>query len=61
VASSSHPGDAGAPAEFGGSGDVGRRESANRTVLLSEGTLPVPAERVGQVILVKGVSAGVIA
>ena len=53
IVASSHPGDAGRPAEFGGLGDVGRCESAHRLVLLSEGTLPVPAERVGLLIVVK--------
>ena len=38
-------------------GDVGRCESAYRLVLLSEGTLPVPAERVGRLILVKATAA----
>jgi hypothetical protein len=51
-----HPGDVGRPAEFGGLGDVGRSESAYQ-VLLSEGTLPVPAERVGRLILVNSTAA----
>src|SRR5258705_13328013 len=57
IVASSHPGDAGRPAEFGGLGEVGRCESAHRLVLPSEGTLPVPAERVGRLILAKTTAA----
>src|SRR6267142_5417473 len=50
----SHPGDAGRAAEFGGLGDVGRCESACRLVLLSGGTLPVPADSLSAIACADG-------